>query len=299
MTATKPHVFITGQNGMVGQQLSLKLANHYTIVPLTRMNLDPSHPEWNYTETLQRLNIKAPFAVIHLAGAGIADKRWSKAYKQTIYNSRINGTQNLVNAINAQKHQPEVFMCASAIGYYGHRPNEILDEKASSGNNFVAKISRDWERESQNIDGDSTRVINLRFGMILDKSGGALKSMLLPFKFGLGGNLGQGKQIYSWVTLHDVTAATHHLLKAKEAQGVFNVTAEKPTSNKLFTKTLASCLNRPAFMHMPAPIVRLVFGEVADELLLADADVRPTRLINSGFSFTHNNIEQAIKHVLN
>lgn len=298
MSEVKPYIFITGHNGMVGQKLAQNLASKYSVMPLKRVNLDPHQPDWNYTETLSKTGIKAPHAVIHLAGAGIADKRWSKSYKKVIYNSRINGTRSLVKSINAMKHKPELFLCASAIGYYGHRPHEVLDENASSGTNFVAKISRDWELESQQINDDSTRVINMRFGMILDKSGGALKSMTLPFKLGLGGKMGKGNQIYSWVSLDDVISAIQHLLNSNDAQGVFNITAENPVSNATFTKTLADCLNRPAFLHMPAPIVRFVFGQVADELLLADADVRPSRLISSGFSFTHNHINQALSNAL-
>ncbi len=298
MDTEKPVIFLTGQNGMLGQHLTQALSRQYQIHGLLRNSHSPNTPSWNYRDLLKRLNIKAPDIVLHLAGAGIADKRWSDRYKQVIYDSRINGTQWLVDEITLQEELPKVFLCASAIGYYGHRPGEQLTEKADKGSNFVAKIAEHWELATEKLNPASVRVINLRFGMILSQSGGALKDMLMPFKFGLGGRLGNGQQQYSWISIDDAARAIKFLLQNEQLNGPINLTSPHPVSNQQFTKTLASVLHRPAFMHMPASLVRLIFGEMADELLLADAHVLPERLLNAGFKFEHAKLSAAMKVLL-
>ena len=294
----KPIIFITGQTGMLGQQILKSLSTDYHIHSLRRDTSSPNNPSWNYRESLAELNIKAPDIVIHLAGAGIADKRWSDKYKQTIYDSRIYGTKWLVDEILLFDQRPKIFLCASAIGYYGNRPNEILNEKSKSGHNFVAQIAKQWEIATNGLKNTETRLINLRFGMILSKTGGALKDMLLPFKLGIGGHLGTGKQQYSWISIEDVTRAIEHLIKQTNSQGVYNLTSPQPISNTEFTQMLAKTLKRPAFMHMPAFLVRLLFGEVSDELLLASAHVLPQRLLEEGFEFKHRDIKQALQSIL-
>jgi len=282
---------------MVGSVLMKQLAPEYQVEPLNRDKSDPNQPRWNYQQKLRDCGVGKPFAVIHLAGAGIADKRWNEAYKQRLYDSRINGTNWLINTINQQPEQPDVFICASAIGYYGHQPGTELHEQSPSGSNFVAKISRDWEAAADRLDA-TIRLVKLRFGMILDASGGALKNMLLPFKLGLGGRLGDGQQIYSWIGLTDVVRAIHFMLEHTDTEGVYNLTTPQPVSNQTFTKALATALNRPAFFHQPAFLVRLAFGEVADELLLADTHVLPQRLQTAGFTFSHPEISVALEDAL-
>ncbi len=298
MNPNKPILFLTGQNGMLGQQLTQKFAEHYQVVGLKRNNQSPNEPKWCYQQALDELNIAAPDVVVHLAGAGIADKRWNKKYKDIIYNSRVNGTQWLVNEIIEQKARPHTFISASAIGYYGNRPNEILDEDSSKGDNFVAKIAIDWEQAIQSLESVGTRIINLRLGMILSASGGALKDMVLPFKLGLGGRLGSGQQQYSWISITDAIRAIDYLIKQTNCHGPFNLTSPNSVSNKEFTRTLANTLNRPAFMHMPAFMVRLIFGEMADELLLADADVSPKKLVSAGFTFNQAQLPEALNELL-
>jgi hypothetical protein len=294
MNKHKPLVFITGSSGMLGQALIKQLQNQFKTIELRRDSSDPNHPTWNYSDSLNSANGVAPYAVIHLAGAGIADKRWSENYKQTIYDSRINGTQWLVKSINQNKLKPEVFICASAIGYYGHRPHEILDETSVAGSNFVAKVAKDWEMAANELNQSHTRLIKIRSGMILDSSGGALRNMLTPFKLCLGGKLGSGKQYYSWIGLTDATRAIRFLLQNEAAAGVFNLTTENPVSNAEFTQALAKTTKRPAVFHLPKAIVRLAFGEVADELLLADVKVLPNRLTQLGFKFSHPKITPAL-----
>jgi uncharacterized protein (TIGR01777 family) len=282
---------------MVGTKLLHQLNDEFQLIALKRDKTNPDHPRWNYQQALRDCGIGKPFAVIHLAGAGIADKRWSLAYKQRIYNSRINGTNWLINTINQQPEQPDVMICASAIGYYGHQPGIELTEQSATGDNFVAHIARDWEAAADRLD-PTIRLVKLRFGMILDRSGGALKNMLLPFRLGLGGRLGNGRQIYSWVGLSDVIRAIRFVLQHTETEGVYNLTTPHPVSNQSFTRQLAKALKRPAFLHQPAFLVRLAFGEVADELLLADAKVLPHRLQEAGFTFTHPELQDALEDAL-
>lgn len=298
MTVQKPIIFLTGHSGMVGSFLSKALANEYHVHALERTGSSANNPSWNYRESLKKLNIKAPQIIIHLAGAGIADKRWNNKYKQTIFESRINGTRWLADEVSVQDKKPEIFLCASAIGYYGHRPGEKLDEDSANGTNFVAKIAENWEKATERLTKNNIRVVNMRFGMILSQSGGALKDMLLPYKLGLGGQLGNGQQIYSWISIDDAKAAMEFVIGNDQIEGPVNFTAPNPVSNSKFTQTLAKRLKRPAFMHMPKFMVRLIFGEVADELLLADADVTPKRLLKAGFKFKHPKLEQAFEQVI-
>mgnify|MGYP001627823938 CR=1 FL=1 len=294
---TKPIIFITGASGMLGQQLMADLAKDYQPVALQRDKSDPHHPTWNYCESLQNHHIQQPFAVIHLAGAGIASQRWTDNYKQLIYDSRINGTNWLVNEIQNQPRQPEVFLCASAIGFYGHRPGEKLDESSDPGDNFVADLSQQWELSARQLADTDTRVVNMRFGLMLDQSGGALKNMLLPFKLGLGGRIGSGEQMYSWVSLVDVSRAIRYLMK-QPLNGPVNITSKNPVTNQTFSKSLASQLSRPTFIPMPEWMARLIFKDLADELLLADACVLPAKLQSAGFSFQHEHINQGLEAAL-
>ncbi len=282
---------------MVGKRLTKHLSQDYLVVGLTRNKSSDNFPTWDYRKNLKKLNIKAPDTVIHLAGAGIANKRWSPAYKEKIFTSRINGTRWLVDEMRIHK-QPKTFICASAIGYYGHRPNEALDEFADPGDNFVTKVATEWERAASVMQTQGTRTLLLRFGMILDHSGGALSNMLTPFKFGLGGRLGDGQQAYSWISLTDAVRAIQFLLEHETAVGAYNLTTEHPTSNAQFTQTLAKTLKRPAVMHIPAFVVRWVFGQLADELLLAHAKVYPKRLLEAGFEFQTATIQQGIPEAL-
>jgi len=298
MSTAKPILFMTGQNGMLGQFLTKSLAEEYQVVGLTRDRQSASNPRWNYSPMLKQMNIKAPHAVIHLAGAGIADKRWTAKYKKIISGSRTAGTQWLVGEMMMHDDLPETFVCASAIGYYGHRPGEQLTETSEVGDNFVAKVASFWEHACQRLDKTDVRVANLRSGMILSATGGALKNMILPFKLGLGGRLGSGEQMYSWIAIDDAARAIRFILKNQQMKGPINLTSPNAVSNKAFTETLADTLDRPAFMHMPKMVVRLLFGEVANELLLADAEVKPAKLQAAGFEFDYPKLKPALQHLL-
>ncbi len=293
------NILITGATGLIGKNLCHALEKTHQVYKLKRLN-EPDKsdaPNWNI-DVQKPDRITAPDVIIHLAGENIAAKRWSNKQKQRLYNSRILGTKNLVNKILASDHKPQTFMCASAIGFYGNRGQEILDEESASGDNFSAQLARDWEQTTLPLAEHGIRVVNLRFGVVLSQEGGALKKMLLPFKCGLGGAIGNGQQKFSWVSIADVIQAIIFLINKPHISGPVNITSPNPVSNKTFTRTLAKTLKRPAFLDMPAPICRLLFAEMADELLLSSQHVVPEKLLKNGYTFRHLDLEMAFAEIL-
>jgi len=294
------NIFITGASGLVGTALSEKLTkNNYNVYKLDRKasNSISTSPDWDIDINQDKSPIFAN-TYIHLAGENIAAKRWSDKQKKKIYESRILGTQKLVQKIINSPHKPDTFICASAIGYYGDRKQELLDESSLPGEDFVSKISYDWEQATQPLIDCGIRVVNLRFGVILSKKGGALKKMLTPFKLGLGGAIGSGQQKFSWVSLDDAVNAIIYVINKPGIEGPVNVTSPNPVSNKVYTKSLAKVLKRPAIFNMPASVCRLMFGEMADELLLSSQSVMPKKLIQNGFKFNHLKIDTALSSTL-
>jgi uncharacterized protein (TIGR01777 family) len=294
------NIFITGSSGLVGTDLCDKLnQKNYSVYKLDRIHnsMGLNSPDWNLDISQDKNTVHAN-TFIHLAGENIAAKRWSDNQKKKIYESRILGTKKLVAKIIASPNKPKTFICASAIGYYGDRNQELLDENSISGENFVSKICKDWEQITQPLKDHGIRVVNLRFGVILSKKGGALKKMLIPFKLGLGGALGTGQQKFSWISLEDAIKAIIYIIEKPNITGPVNITSPNPVSNSVYTKTLAKTLNRPAFFDMPAFICRLLFGKIADELLLSSQSVMPKKLIQNGFSFSDIDIESALSKTL-
>ena len=294
------NIFVTGSSGLVGSELCPKLSqNDHNVIKLKRVpsSLNSNSPDWDMGIIGDKNPIFAD-AIIHLAGENIAAKRWNPKQKQKIYDSRIQGTKNLVDQIIACSNKPKVFICASAIGYYGDRGKELLDESSLKGQNFVSKISHDWEQATRPLLDHGIRVVNLRFGVILSKKGGALKKMLFPFKLGLGGAIGSGQQKFSWVSIDDAIDAIIYILENTAIAGPVNITSPKPVSNKFFTKALGNELNRPTFLNMPTVMCRMLFGEMANELLLSSQSVMPKKLIQNGFSFSHLEIESALSEVM-
>lgn len=248
---------------------------------------------------LEGSGLKAVDAVIHLAGANIAGRRWSKAWKQEIRNSRVDATRRLCESLAQLGSPPKVFLGASAVGFYGSRGDEVLNEESSLGTGFLAEVAQDWERASQGLaQRCGTRVAHLRLGMVLSPEGGALRSMLPPFRFGLGGRLGRGNQWWSWMTLVDVIQAVRMLLEEPLAKGAFNLVSPQPVSNLEFTRTLGRVIQRPTIFPAPAPVLRLILGEMADALLLSSVRVQPTRLEAMGFQWTHPTLEPALRALL-
>lgn len=235
-------------------------------------------------------------AVVHLAGESVAG-RWTGRKKTLIRDSRVIGTRNLVSALERAKNRPEVLVSASAIGYYGHRGEETLEAEAGPGDDFLAEVCQEWEREAQRASGLGIRVVNPRIGIVLARGGGALQAMLLPFKLGLGGPLGSGRQWWSWIHRDDLTAILRSAVEDSSMAGVYNATSPEPTRQKEFGKVLGSVLRRPAFMPAPAFALKLVLGGFSAELL-ASKRVVPSRLRDAGFSFRYPELRPALEQAL-
>jgi len=237
-------------------------------------------------------------AAVHLAGEPIAAGRWNAAKKRRIRESRVEGTRAFCQTLTEQDRPPPVLICASAIGFYGSRGDEILDEGSAPGEGFLAEVVQAWEEAARPAAERGIRVVFLRFGMILSPHGGALAKMLRPFQYGLGGRIGSGRQYWSWITLDDALGVICHALETENLAGPVNVVAPHPVTNAEFTAALGKTLGRPALISVPAWAVRAVLGQMADELLLAGQRVEPVKLLNSGYVFKYPNLGPALVHVL-
>jgi uncharacterized protein len=224
-------------------------------------------------------------AWVHLAGENVGDGRWTDAKKQRIRDSRVRGTALLADALGRLKNKPKVWISGSAVGYYGDRGADEVDERADSGHDFLAEVTVAWENAATPAIRQGVRVVHPRLGLVLDPHGGALAKMLLPFKLGLGGKIGSGGQWWSWVALHDVVRALIHMLDHDTLQGPVNVTAPKPVTNAAFAEALGAALHRPTILPVPGPIARLALGEMADVALLGGVRALPRRLLDTGFTF--------------
>jgi uncharacterized protein len=237
-------------------------------------------------------------AVINLAGASIAGGRWTEERKALLRSSRIDTTRGLVRAISKMSKLPRVLISASAIGYYGNRSDEVLTESSDAGRDFLAQLAKDWETEAMKAELFGTRVILARFGIILAKHGGALRQMMLPFRFGLGGKLGTGRQWMSWVTVEDVVGILRRALEDDALAGPMNVVAPEAVRNAEFTRLLAEAMHRPAIFTVPAFALRFAMPEMADALLLGSQRVAPQKLEQSGYQFLHAQLDEALKSIL-
>ena len=237
-------------------------------------------------------------AVVHLAGESVAGGRWTPARKALIRDSRVRGTELLSRTLASLTTPPRVLVSASAIGYYGNRGDEVLDEGSASASDFLADVCKVWEAATSTAEDVGIRVVRLRIGVVLSANGGALQRMLTPFKWGLGGVVGPGTQYMSWVTLDDLVSAILFCIENTELRGAVNAVAPQPVTNRMFTKTLGRALRRPTLFPMPASAVRVLFGEMGEALLLSSARVRPARLLEAGFVFAHPELTPALAHVL-
>src|SRR5262245_3993905 len=291
-------VLVTGASGLIGSGVVRRLAdNGHTVLPLTRSKSGPS-PKWDPGTGVIDLGQGLSFdAVVHLAGESIAG-RWTAEKKRQIRDSRVQGTRLLCETLARLPQPPRVLLCASAIGIYGNRSDEVLDDDSAGGVGFLAEVCREWEAATLSAVEKRIRVVNLRLGMLLTQRGGALKARLWPFRLGLGGRVRHGQQYLSWITLGDVERAADHALRCDRLQGPVNLVAPTPVTNREFTRTLARALNRPACLPMPGFVARTLFGEAADALLLASARVLPTRLRETGFQFEHPDLESALRELL-
>ncbi|MGF1580918.1 MAG: TIGR01777 family oxidoreductase [Gemmataceae bacterium] len=293
-------ILITGGTGLVGGDLSAFLSSGgHEVYNLTRNQKEDEHSiHWNPDEAkIAEDKLNGFDAVVHLAGESIVG-RWSAAKKERILNSRVNGTKLLCEALARQEQPPKVIVSASAIGYYGNRADETMTEESTPGDLFLSDVCKQWEEATKPAADKGIRVVNARIGIVLSPKGGALAQMLFPFRMGGGGVIGSGKQWMSWITLDDVVAGLHHMIETEELRGPVNLVAPNPVTNTEFTKTLGKVLWRPTIFPMPGFAARLVFGQMADELLLASTRVEPTKLQQAGYEFRHSNLEEALRYLL-
>jgi uncharacterized protein (TIGR01777 family) len=295
-------ILISGSHGLVGSALTKSLeGDGHEVVPLVRYTPQYGSEEivWSperYSIALGR--IEGFDGVVHLAGESIAEGRWTEEKKKRIRESRVKGTQLLSESLAGLKSPPKSFLCASAIGYYGNRGDEILTESSVPGEDFLAGVCIEWEKATEEAAQKGIRTVNLRFGIILDSAGGALAKMLPPFRMGVGGRIGSGQQWMSWIALGDVIGVIKYALSNEMLRGAVNVVAPNPLTNAEFTKTLGEVLSRPTWFPIPVIGVRLVFGEMADALLLTSQRVEPARLKESGYPFHYPKLKAALSHLL-
>ena len=295
-------ILVTGSRGFVGSALVPFLTTGgHEVTRLARSQPRPgaSEVQWDpATGIVERAKLEGMDAVVHLAGESIAAGRWTPEKKARIRDSRVNGTRLLCEALAGLSHPPKVIVCASAIGYYGDRGEEVLREESGPGSGFLADVCRDWEAAAEPVRGRGIRVVHLRIGVILSPAGGALSQMLFPFRMGLGGRMGSGRQYMSWIAMDDLLGVILHALMTDSLQGPVNTVAPNPVTNLEFTRTLGRVLARPTLFPMPAFVARLAFGEMADELLLASTRVEPARLLATAHRFGQPHLEGALRYLL-
>jgi uncharacterized protein (TIGR01777 family) len=296
------NVLVTGASGLVGSALVPFLTTGgHRVTRLVRLQLRPAAAEiqWDPEGGIRdAARLEGFDAVVHLAGENIASGRWTAERKARIRDSRVKGTKTLCDALARLSQPPKVLASASATGYYGDSGDTPLWEQSAPGTGFLADVCRAWEEATAPAVQKGIRVVRLRIGLVLSPTGGALAKMLFPFKLGLGGVVGTGKQYMSWIALDDVVGAIHHALLTEELQGPVNVVTPYPVTNSEFTKTLGRVLKRPTIFPLPAFAAHLAFGEMADELLLAGSRVEPKRLLATQYTFRFPELEGALRHLL-
>ena len=294
-------ILISGATGLVGTTLIPTLtAKNYEVFKLVRKTPKSADEiQWDAEKGFsdeEKSKLEEFDAVIHLAGDNVASENWSQEKKRKIRDSRVVGTRVLVEALKKLKSPPKVFVSASAIGFYGNREDEILTEYSPKGVGFFPEVCDAWEQEARKAE-DFARVVMLRIGVVLAKEGGALEKMLTPFKLGVGGVVGSGKQWMPWIAIDDIVGIIHFVLE-NEISGAINTTAPNPVTNYDFTKTFGKVINRPTIFPIPEFAIKLMFGEMGETLLLQGSRVVPKRLQELGYKFKFTDLEEAMKHVL-
>jgi uncharacterized protein len=295
------NILVTGASGLIGSALLSSLtATGHGVTRLVRAQPKPGEKaaRWDpLAGTIDTSAFEGVDAVVHLAGENIAE-RWTPAKKTAIRDSRVKGTQILCRALAGSASPPRVLVSASATGYYADRGEEILTEASPPGRGFLAEVCRAWEAATEPAQQRGIRVVPLRFGVVLSPAGGALAKLLPPFRLGLGGVLGSGRQYMSWIALDDVVGVIQQAIVSDALRGPTNAVAPRAVTNEEFTKILGRTLGRPTVLPLPAFAARLMFGEMADELLLASTRAEPAKLLASGYQFRYPELEHALRHLL-
>jgi uncharacterized protein (TIGR01777 family) len=293
-------VLITGASGLIGTALQKSFSESgYEMLLASRSEPRTDRDiQWNpdtgfADEGLSRL--EGLDAVIHLAGESISAIRWTDEKKKAIRDSRVHGTRTMIETFAKLEKKPKVFISASALGFYGDRGDDEMTETSSAGDTFLAEVSKEWESESRRAEDMGIRTVLLRNGIVLSKDGGALATMMTPFKLGVGGVVGTGKQWMSWVSLADVVGIVNFALENENLRGAVNVVSPNPVTNEEFTKTLGEVLYRPTFLPLPEFAVNLVFGEMGDALLIDSTKVLPKRLLDAGYKFEYPDLKSTLE----
>jgi uncharacterized protein (TIGR01777 family) len=306
-------VIVTGSSGLVGGALVNRLlargddVTRYSIRLYVSPRWKPGEASdlppglWPELSTLTQLGVPpsaAIDAVVHLAGTNIAEKRWRPLQKNQIRASRVETTKSLAEELLKRERPPRAFLCASAVGYYGNRGDEVVTEQSSPGEGYLPDVCREWEAACEPLRKAGTRIVNLRIGVVLSPRGGALAKLLTPFKLGLGGRLGDGRQWIAWIALGDLVAAIVHCIDCDTIAGPVNLAAPEPVTNAEFTKILGRVLRRPTPFPAPAWVLRLALGEMADALLLSSTRMQPEILMKSNFQWQFPKLDPALRHLL-
>jgi hypothetical protein len=294
-------ILITGSTGLIGASLIPFLTtggHNISCLKRDKLKIGENDLYWNPEKgEIEVPKLEGFEAVVHLSGENVAG-RWSDEKKAEIEDSRVKSTGLLCNALSKLEKKPSVLVCASAIGFYGNRGEEILTEESKPGKGFLADVTKKWEAATGIARKAGIRVVNLRLGVVLSPRGGALGKMLFPFRMGLGGKLGSGGQYMSWISIDDVIGAIYHAIKNDSLEGPVNAVSPKPVTNLQFTNTLGNVINRPTFFTMPSLLLRTLFGEMADETLLSSTRVIPSKLLSTNYEFQFTDLEASLRNLL-
>lgn len=293
--ASQLRLLISGSSGLVGSALRARLADHCSITRLVRRTAGPGELRWDPLRPLDPALVSGFDAVVHLAGENVASGYWTKPRMARIRDSRVLSTRHLSEALAQTAVRPRVLVAASAIGYYGNRGDEVLTESSGPGDGFLAVTSVQWEGATALAGAAGIRVVNLRIGVALSGKGGALAKMLTPFRLGLGARLGDGRQWMSWIALEDLVRIIDLCLRDDSLSGAINVVAPNPIRHDEFAESLGKVLHRPVLLRVPASVLRLLAGTMADEALLASERVLPARLEQRGFQWNYRDLEPALR----
>jgi len=293
------NVLITGASGLIGKAITAKLkSDGNTVYPLIR---NKRQGPFFYIQENDEISLDNSIhldAVINLAGVNISDRRWSHSVKEQIIQSRVQTTSTLSNALANLENKPEVYLSASAIGYYGANSSLTLSESSPAGSDFLAQLAIDWERATEPARGVGIRICNLRFGLVLSPAGGMIKNLLLPFRLACVGPIGSGLQMLSWISLTDAISIMGELLENQGFNGAINLVSGQPVSSQQFAKVLSGSIKRPALPKIPSSIVRLMFGEMADAALLVGAKVTSKRLSELSIKLQHTDLQECLSDIM-